>query len=219
MPEAERPDAGTAGVPPRAGGRALRLLCAAVLVGGLGAVAQTSMARPLGGAAFPDDAIAVVNGTVIRRAEYEGALALMVADKRDPLTDADRDVALTRLIEEELLVQAGVANGLLRADRRVRQTLVQAMLASITAESVSAQPAEDVLRAYYTENEWPITAAFLGMNLDEVEMRQIPPVPFDTVRDMLEEEYQRQARDGALAEYLQWLRADAEVVTVDIDDS
>ena len=155
--------------------------------------------------ALPDDAIALVNGKPIREEEYMNAVALLAGDKRGTLTDADRAHVLTRLIEEELLVQQGIAGGLVDVDRAVRETITTAMLDAIMAESASEQPTEEELRAFYQQHhprfhDAPSVAdAAVGTD-------------FEALRERVETAYIQQRRDDALREYLGWLRGEAKIV-------
>jgi len=129
-----------------AASRAPRLLLLATLIGGLGALVPNAASLRSADDLLGSGVVALVNGTAIRTVEYERAVSLIAADKRDPISDADRRLALDRLIEEELLVQAGLARGLIDVDRRVRQAIVQAMLASILADPRSADSSDAARR-------------------------------------------------------------------------
>jgi parvulin-like peptidyl-prolyl isomerase len=121
-------------------GAALGLLVAAVglLEPGSGA-----------GAAVPDDAVAIVNGEVIRRDDYLRLLAGFESDTRNPLDDAGRRHVLDRMIDEELLVQRGLALGLAQMDRRVRADLTSALISSVVSTAEEHEPSEDELREFY----------------------------------------------------------------------
>jgi parvulin-like peptidyl-prolyl isomerase len=100
---------------------------------------------------LPSDAIASVNGTTIRLEVYRRALAAVASDRRNPLDTEQKRHVLSRLIEEELLVQRGVELGLVRHDRRVRGDLVAAVIDSVV--SSRAREASDAeLEAFYSEN-------------------------------------------------------------------
>ncbi len=129
-----------------AASRAPRLLLLATLIGALGTLIPNAASLRSGDDPLEPGVVALVNGTPIRTLEYERVVSLIAADKRDPISDADRRLALDRLIEEELLVQEGLARGLIDVDRRVRQAIVQAMLASILADSRSADSSDAARR-------------------------------------------------------------------------
>jgi hypothetical protein len=101
---------------------------------------------------LPEDVIARVNGEAIYRTELETALEMLARDKRNPLGDDDRAHVLDRLIEEELLVQRGLAVGLVESDRTVRKNIVTAMIDSIVMESRSETGTDDDLRSFYEGN-------------------------------------------------------------------
>ena len=115
------------------------------------AMAATSLLAPPAGGDLPETAVARVNGELIPRDEWERALAALESDRREPLRPEDRRRVLDRLVEEELLVQYGLALGLARYDRRVRGDLVQAVIASRVAsvDGVDFDPGE--VEAFYAE--------------------------------------------------------------------
>ncbi|MFZ4600900.1 MAG: peptidylprolyl isomerase [Caulobacterales bacterium] len=99
----------------------------------------------------PTDAAALVGATPITREDLARALSAMEADKRNPLTEADRALALRRLIEEEALVQRGIELGVAAEDPSVRKAIVQAMVQFATAQALADKPSEADLRAFYAE--------------------------------------------------------------------
>jgi parvulin-like peptidyl-prolyl isomerase len=126
---------------------------------GLGAVvgialAVASLLSPSGTVALPEGALARVNSTLIRESQFERAVAAMESDRRTALTSADRRHILDRLIDEELLVQYGLALGLAERDRRVRSDLVSAVLASQVASVDGTTPSDDEVLEFYRENEY-----------------------------------------------------------------
>lgn len=119
----------------------------------LGAVAGLVLAAwgivaPGGRHAVPSDAVATVNGVPIRASQYQRALADLASDRRDGIDDALRRHVLDRLIDEELLVQRGLALGLARTDRRVRGELTASVIASVLAE-VEREPTDAEVDAFY----------------------------------------------------------------------
>ncbi|MCC6898627.1 MAG: peptidyl-prolyl cis-trans isomerase [Polyangiaceae bacterium] len=99
-----------------------------------------------------DDAVAMVNGSPIRRADFETALAAVAADgKRKDLDAPTKRRVLERLIEEELLIQAALELGLAQRDRRVRADLSSATLAFIK-EAPAPEPTDAELRGLFDES-------------------------------------------------------------------
>jgi hypothetical protein len=158
---------------------------------------------------LPDDAIALVNGKPIREDEYVNALALLAGDKRGALTDEDRAHVLTRLIEEELLVQHGISSGIVDTDRSVRRAMTQALLDSIIAESASELPTEEELRTFYQQH----LSLFAMQSPAQKEIGQATTQTpaLAPIRERVEAAYLQYARDEALREYLGWLRAEAKI--------
>lgn len=100
---------------------------------------------------LPDDAVASVNGRPILRDTYLRAVAAVESDRRGTLSEADRRHILERLIEEELLVQHGIALGLPETDPRLRSTLVSEVM---LGAGLAARPPLDeaALRAHYRDH-------------------------------------------------------------------
>ena len=80
---------------------------------------------------LPDNIIATVNDKIIPSDKYQTVINLIQNDKRDELTKADREMALDRIIEEELLVQYAYKNGFLEADDLLRKSIVRSVVYSI----------------------------------------------------------------------------------------
>jgi hypothetical protein len=124
----------------------IRWLLVGAMIGlvaaGYGILRQTDPAADL-----PDGAIAAVNDTLIGRDAYQRALA------RLPVQDR---LASTRLIEQmvddELLVQRGIALGMTTTDLTVRAAIINSLIASVTAEADAASPSDDTLERHLAEN-------------------------------------------------------------------
>ena len=101
---------------------------------------------------LPNDVIAIVNDKIIPSERYRTVIQLIENDKRDDLTEADRKMALDRIIEEELLVQYAYQNGFLEADDLLRKSIVRSVVDSIVEQSVSVIPDEDELQDFYQDN-------------------------------------------------------------------
>jgi parvulin-like peptidyl-prolyl isomerase len=131
--------------------RSLVLLSAGA-VAGLALAAAELVWRPAAGAAVPADAVALVNGVAITRADFEQALAAVATDRRKGLRGGDAERVLARLIDEELLLQRALALGLLRQEPRVRGQLVSTMIDTVLAEAGSREPSERELRSFYEQH-------------------------------------------------------------------
>ena len=101
---------------------------------------------------LPNDVIAIVNDKIIPSEKFRTVIQLIENDKRDDLTEADRKMALDRIIEEELLVQYAYQNGFLEADDLLRKSIVRSVVDSIVEQSVSVIPDEDELQDFYKDN-------------------------------------------------------------------
>ena len=99
----------------------------------------------------PPDAVALVGSAPITREDLARAYTALEADKRNPLTDADRAYALRRLVEEEALVQRGIELGIATQDPNVRKAIVQAMIQFATSQALAEKPGDAALRAFYAE--------------------------------------------------------------------
>lgn len=147
------PDRPTADAPKRAGAerRTLVLLAlgaAAGLLAAAGAIVAPSSTMAPG---LPDDAVAIVNGVVIREDDYARLLAGFESDTRGALDAEDRRHVLDRMIDEELLVQRALALGLAQVDRRIRADLTSALIASIVSTVEDRAPEPEELAAFYEE--------------------------------------------------------------------
>ena len=102
--------------------------------------------------------MARVNGQLILRDAWQRAVAAVAADRRAPLTADDERHVLERLIDEELLVQHGVALGLVERDARLRSTLVSQVMQAATL-AARAEPDEATLRAFHEQERDRFTPA------------------------------------------------------------
>ena len=102
---------------------------------------------------LPDNIIATVNDKIIPSDKYQTIINLIQNDKRDELTKADREMALDRIIEEELLVQYAYKNGFLEADDLLRKSIVRSVVDSIVEQALSVVPAEQDLLNFYEANQ------------------------------------------------------------------
>lgn len=120
------------------------------LVGGLLAAGHELLQRPPG-PALPDAAVARVGTRLILRDEWLKAVAATASERRTPLTEADRQQILQRLVDEELLVQQGLALGLVEHDQRLRGQLVSEVIYATTSAAAST-PDEATLRRFLADN-------------------------------------------------------------------
>lgn len=128
------------------GQRRARGLLVAGMLAGMAAAAGTLVTGG-SGTVLPEDAAARVNDHLISRDAWLRAVAAVASERRTPLTAADQRHILDRLVDEELLVQHGLALGLAERDRRLRGQLVGEVLVAATA--AIAEPDEAELRAFY----------------------------------------------------------------------
>ena len=120
---------------------------------GLALAAWDLVGGPAGRASIPDDAVAIVDGVTVQRVDYDRALAALAGDRRSPLDDADRRRVLDRLIDEELLVQKGLALGLERRDGRVRSDIVASVVESVVSEATTREPSDAEIAAFFADNQ------------------------------------------------------------------
>lgn len=107
---------------------------------------------------LPDYAAASVNDTLISKQALGEALSRLQHDSREPLDASDEEWVLKRLVEEELLVQHGLALGLAHSEHNVRATIVQSLITAATAEASASNPDDAELQAFYADNHALFTA-------------------------------------------------------------
>ncbi len=98
---------------------------------------------------LPPGNIARVGDTLISVSRYAAVLDDLSSDKRNPLTDVDREFALERLIDEELLIQRGVELGLAQNAPAVRKAMASEVISHVVTATRAARPDEATLRAFY----------------------------------------------------------------------
>lgn len=129
------------------GATAPRWLLIAGLAAGTALAAAGLTAAPTA-ADLPPEAVARVNQQLILRDAWLRAVAAVASERRTLLTEEDQRHILDRLVDEELLVQHGVALGLVERDARLRSTLVSEVMQLATSAARPA-PDEAALRRYY----------------------------------------------------------------------
>ena len=105
---------------------------------------------------YNQGAVAHINSAIIRKDEYQRAIALFQGDKRGSITDADLNLVLEKLIEEELLVQAALRSDSPRKDLEIHRRVLQTLLTSIQTRSAAgisdpSQPAGEDLKFYLNQ--------------------------------------------------------------------
>ena len=105
---------------------------------------------------YNQGAVAHINSAIIRQDEYQRAISLFRGDKRGPITDADLNLVLEKLIEEELLVQAALRSDSPRKALEIRRRVLQTLLTSIQTRSAAgisdpSQPAGEDLKFYLNQ--------------------------------------------------------------------
>lgn len=155
----------------------------------------------------PDAAVAVVNGKHIRLAEYIAILGAIAADKRSTISDADRILALERLIEEEILIQSGLAERDVFGSQLVRQQIITTMLDQVLAEVNS----EEITRSTVSTFCQKLSSA------DPSAPDQSDPAKLDCVYWLSQsdggsiEAYRAYKRDQLFRKYIDRLRASARI--------
>ncbi|GIW43557.1 MAG: peptidylprolyl isomerase [Candidatus Binatia bacterium] len=135
---------------------------AGIVLAALGITRSDRERRPL-----PAGAIARVGDALVWRNELERTVAALAQDRKTPLTEADRALALQRIVEEELLLQRALELDLPRTDLRARRALISAVVDSVVATQENAEASDAELRRFYEANR----AWFTGPDLYRV--RQI----------------------------------------------
>lgn len=123
----------------------------ALATGGAGLV--VALATTLGPlrerAPRPADGIATVDGRPVSRAAFQRAIDALRADKRNRVTDAEQRFALSRLVDEQLMVRRALDLGLAEAEPSVRKALVDVMIQFASAQAAGEDPSDAELRAFY----------------------------------------------------------------------
>jgi parvulin-like peptidyl-prolyl isomerase len=129
--------------------RPLALLALGAVTGIVLAAVGLMPSRLRSGNDLPSDAVARVNGELIRRDDFERLLVGLASDRGEAIGPEQRRHVLDRLIDEELLIQRGLELGFARLDRRVRGDLTAVVMSAIIEESQGAQPTRAELQAFY----------------------------------------------------------------------
>lgn len=130
-------------------------MCAGLAMAGFGLLNTADDAD------LPPQAVASISGQIITQADYQRALDAADADRRTPLDDRGRREVLDRLINEALLIQHGLDQGLVRQSPRLRDQLVDTVLSGIRAEADATEFSQADLEEFYRRN----AALFRGPDL------------------------------------------------------
>jgi hypothetical protein len=130
----------------------LLLLAVGALAGLLLAVAGVVLDSRSSARYLPPGAAARVEDRIITKEDYERQLERLAADKRNVMVQADREHALNRLIEEELLILRGLEIGLAVSSPAVRKTIVSTMITQIVAEAATDEPSREQLWQLYEKD-------------------------------------------------------------------
>lgn len=133
--------------------RTARALLLAGAVAGIGLAAFGVLGSGGDDAAATPDAIALVNGQELSRDAFARFAAAVAAERRSTTLDAsEQRRLLERMIDEELLLQRGIALGLERHEPGARAAIVSALVASVTADAEIGEPEEAALRAFHAKH-------------------------------------------------------------------
>ena len=132
---------------------------------------------------LPAGAAAGVGARIITQEEYRAQIARLAADKRNPLTEADRVYALDRLIEEELLIQRGLEIGVSQSSPPVRKAIAAAMITQVVAEAAADVPTQTELRELYEQNtDFFSSPGRLHLRLIRIPIRDAPDAALASAR-------------------------------------
>ena len=99
-----------------------------------------------------DDWVANVGGIQISKEKYYSQLEGLARDKKNPITERDKNYVLERMIEEELLIIRAKELGLFENNQIVRGSIIQQMIKLIISENYLESVEEETLRKFYEQN-------------------------------------------------------------------
>ena len=126
-----------------------------------------------------DGAIARINQRHIDRSAFASAYQALLSDKTKTPTQADKKLALDRLVEEELLVQRGLEIGLLDGDASVRKAMAGSVIQFVLAQNSQSEISQAELKTYYDENRARFSPAS-RLQVDRIFVRHDPDAPQKT---------------------------------------
>ena len=99
-----------------------------------------------------DDWVANVGGVQISKEKYYSQLEGLAKDKKNPITERDKNYVLERMIEEELLIIRAKELGLFENNQIVRGSIIQQMIKLIISENYLESVEEETLKNFYEQN-------------------------------------------------------------------
>jgi hypothetical protein len=118
----------------------------------LGAIALAMWGVASDPGALPEGAVASVDGQPIARADFDALIVQVANQLAHPPDAAERAEILERMIDEELLIQRGIALGLPRSEGRLRSMLVQEVMNQALSGVRAQVVTDDDLATFYTQN-------------------------------------------------------------------
>jgi parvulin-like peptidyl-prolyl isomerase len=94
-----------------------------------------------------------VGAQYIDRQHYLAYLDSLAREKRNPLEGADQRHVLTRMIDEQLLLDRGIELGLPYSSGPVRTLIVQQVMQAVLADASSEEPTDSDLEQFYRDNQ------------------------------------------------------------------
>ena len=98
------------------------------------------------------DWVANVGGVQISKEKYYSQLEGLARDKKNPITERDKNYVLERMIEEALLIIRANELGLFENNQIVRGSIIQQMIKLIISENYLESVEEETLRKFYEQN-------------------------------------------------------------------
>lgn len=129
-----------------------RALLVAGVVAGVALAAAGLVERGGSSESLPDGVVARVNGEMVTDEAFAQLEAAVTAERKGAaLDDSQRQQLLDRLVDEELLLQRGLAIGLARHEPTARRSIVSALVATVTSDVGIGDPDEETLRRFHAE--------------------------------------------------------------------
>lgn len=128
-------------------------LWSAVLLGaamlGLGAAfVEAVFFKPL-----PPASVASVNGKGIAENEFQHVLSVVGQGRTKALSERERGELLSRMIDNELLLQKANQLGLAQTHPAMRRALIEAMIEFVLDRAEKTPPRDEVLRSFYKKHK------------------------------------------------------------------